>query len=330
MRSSTSRPTSLSTNAVTTAVRSPKQRRSPRATLYSPPPSQTRELAGGADPARPRVEPQHHLAERQRIVAAARRVPKLHSGSLPIMRSMWTTRRVRPIRPGPRPPRSGPVTLGPVAGREQCRLDHPAAADGQHRRHRQVVRQQRGGDAAGRHEPHWPERRGQRLQRRDPAQLSRPGRTSPCRGRAPARPSARSRWRSRAAPARRPRGSAPTTDRAEPGRHDEPRAGRDGRVDLAPVEHGAGAHQQVGLGRHQPDRLGRGRGPEGDLGAAQPAGEPARARGRAARPRRRAPPPAPIGAPPTHRTLSLSCASGRHSTRPRGASRPTAAAARPG
>ena len=41
IRSSTSRPTSLSASAVTTAVRRPKQRRSPRATLYSPPPSQT-------------------------------------------------------------------------------------------------------------------------------------------------------------------------------------------------------------------------------------------------------------------------------------------------
>ena len=42
MKSSTRRPTSLSANAVTTAVRRPKQRRRPRATLYSPPPSQTR------------------------------------------------------------------------------------------------------------------------------------------------------------------------------------------------------------------------------------------------------------------------------------------------
>src|SRR5689334_21163306 len=42
MRSSTRRPTGLSASAVTTAVLSPKQRRSPRATLYSPPPSQTR------------------------------------------------------------------------------------------------------------------------------------------------------------------------------------------------------------------------------------------------------------------------------------------------
>src|SRR5438876_1690919 len=40
MKSSNSRPTSLSAKAVHTAVRKPKQRRSPRATLYSPPPSQ--------------------------------------------------------------------------------------------------------------------------------------------------------------------------------------------------------------------------------------------------------------------------------------------------
>ena len=41
IRSSTRRPTGLSASAVTMAVSSPKQRRSPRATLYSPPPSQT-------------------------------------------------------------------------------------------------------------------------------------------------------------------------------------------------------------------------------------------------------------------------------------------------
>src|SRR5260221_104279 len=40
-RSWTRRPTGLSTRAVTTAVSSPKQRFSPRATLYSPPPSKT-------------------------------------------------------------------------------------------------------------------------------------------------------------------------------------------------------------------------------------------------------------------------------------------------
>src|SRR6266568_2999044 len=40
MKSSSNRPTSLSANAVQTAVFKPKQRRNPRATLYSPPPSQ--------------------------------------------------------------------------------------------------------------------------------------------------------------------------------------------------------------------------------------------------------------------------------------------------
>src|SRR5512138_195585 len=41
MRSCASRPTGLSTKAVTIAVSRPKQRFSPRATLYSPPPSKT-------------------------------------------------------------------------------------------------------------------------------------------------------------------------------------------------------------------------------------------------------------------------------------------------
>ncbi|MGD0547911.1 MAG: hypothetical protein ABR991_08805 [Terracidiphilus sp.] len=39
-----SRPTGLSASAVAIAVRRPKQRRSPRATLYSPPPSEARKL----------------------------------------------------------------------------------------------------------------------------------------------------------------------------------------------------------------------------------------------------------------------------------------------
>src|SRR6266850_262592 len=44
MRSCTSRPTGLSASAVTILVSIPKQRRRPRATLYSPPPSQTWKL----------------------------------------------------------------------------------------------------------------------------------------------------------------------------------------------------------------------------------------------------------------------------------------------
>src|SRR5437867_11675749 len=44
MRSCTRRPTGLSANALTSAVSSPKQRLSPRATLYSPPPSHARNV----------------------------------------------------------------------------------------------------------------------------------------------------------------------------------------------------------------------------------------------------------------------------------------------
>jgi hypothetical protein len=44
IRSSSRRPIGLSASAVTIAVRSPKHRRRPRATLYSPPPSHARKL----------------------------------------------------------------------------------------------------------------------------------------------------------------------------------------------------------------------------------------------------------------------------------------------
>src|SRR5450432_3164572 len=44
MQSWMSRPMGLSASAVTTAVSRPKQRLRPRATLYSPPPSQTRKV----------------------------------------------------------------------------------------------------------------------------------------------------------------------------------------------------------------------------------------------------------------------------------------------
>ena len=44
IKSSISIPTSLSANAVITAVLRPKQRRRPRTTLYSPPPSHARKL----------------------------------------------------------------------------------------------------------------------------------------------------------------------------------------------------------------------------------------------------------------------------------------------
>ena len=71
-RSSIRRPTGLSARAVTTAVRSPKQRRSPRATLYSPPPSQTVEITGGGDADVAGVQAQHDLAGGDEVPAALR------------------------------------------------------------------------------------------------------------------------------------------------------------------------------------------------------------------------------------------------------------------
>ena len=70
IRSSTSRPTGLSASAVTTAVRRPKQRFSPRATLYSPPPSQTWNVRVVWTRPSPGIEPQHHFAQGDAIPAA--------------------------------------------------------------------------------------------------------------------------------------------------------------------------------------------------------------------------------------------------------------------
>ena len=123
IRSSSSRPTSLSAKAVTTAVRSPKHRRSPRATLYSPPPSHDPELPSGADPALARVQPQHHLAERDRVVTA------LLAG--------FATASAAPSRlAGDRYRLGGqPADLVPGARGDQLGRHHPTAADRQHRRH---------------------------------------------------------------------------------------------------------------------------------------------------------------------------------------------------
>ena len=48
----------------------PKQRRSPRATLYSPPPSQTRNERAVRIAPLARVEAEHDLAERDQVVPA--------------------------------------------------------------------------------------------------------------------------------------------------------------------------------------------------------------------------------------------------------------------
>ena len=116
MQSSTSRPTSLSASAVTIAVRRPKQRRRPRATLYSPPPSQTLEAARVADPPLARVEPQHHLAERDEVVARIG-----HAASAQADR----------LGGQPRDARPSPVRRGAWARPSSCRRSRaPAAAGG--------------------------------------------------------------------------------------------------------------------------------------------------------------------------------------------------------
>ena len=60
---------------------------------------------------------------------------------------------------------------------------------------------------------------------------------------------------------------------AEPGRHDELRAGCHRLVDLRGADHGARSHEQALVIAHDPDRLGRGGGTEGHLGHRQTAGD---------------------------------------------------------
>ena len=79
IRSSISLPTGLSASAVTIAVRRPKQRRRPRATLYSPPPSETVNAPRRRDAAVAGIEPEHHLAERDEVVPALLRGADVHA-----------------------------------------------------------------------------------------------------------------------------------------------------------------------------------------------------------------------------------------------------------
>ena len=126
MQSSTSRPTSLSTSAVTIALRSPKHRRSPRATLYSPPPSQTRkDLAFRIRPSpgskRSITSPSETRSNRQ---SSSSRRPRL---------SAVVTRRAQLERLGRQS-----LDGGVVPGGEQLGGDHPAAADRRHGRMAEV------------------------------------------------------------------------------------------------------------------------------------------------------------------------------------------------
>ena len=140
IRSSIRRPTGLSASAVTTAVRSPKQRRRPRATLYSPPPSQTRERARRRDAPLARIEAQHHLAERDDVETAFLRRPQRESAtSLRASTTLATASRVAARSAEAPPPSSAARRSSPPARR--------------HLRQREIGREVVRIDPAGRHEP---------------------------------------------------------------------------------------------------------------------------------------------------------------------------------
>src|ERR1700731_17409 len=87
MRSCSSLPTGSSVNAVTTAVSRPKQRFSPRATLYSPPPSQTskdRAVAMRRSPGSSRTMTSPKLTRSQRQSSFGLIVNPMLSPRLPI------------------------------------------------------------------------------------------------------------------------------------------------------------------------------------------------------------------------------------------------------
>ena len=165
MKSSTSRPTSLSTSAVTTAVRRPKQRRSPRATLYSPPPSQT----------------WNERAFRIRPSPGSNRSITSPSATRSNRHSLWWPERERHERH-----RAAIATASAVSRsiasksprRDQSGGDHPAATDRRHARHGKVGRQ------VGRGRPRRSARTGRReTGRRAPSRpgshrAPRPGRAS--------------------------------------------------------------------------------------------------------------------------------------------------------
>ena len=116
-KSSSSRPTSLSAKAVTTAVRSPKQRRSPRATLYSPPPSQTRNERAVRIAALARVEAQHDLAQRDQVVPAllGRADRESHRASASLRSALDLVQRPAEMRAG------ATIQLPPIASTSAAR-----------------------------------------------------------------------------------------------------------------------------------------------------------------------------------------------------------------
>src|ERR1035437_1794180 len=167
MKSSTRRPISLSANAVTTAVRSPKARRRPRATLYSPPPSQARkDLAVRIRPSpgsrRSITSPRDTASKRQSDAGRMRR--SAISCSFDWLVSWWFAGRGSAVGErdgvgGQRP------DAGEVAGLHPVARDHPRATDRGDRRDGQVLRQVPGADPAGGHKTDAAEGGGQGLDR---------------------------------------------------------------------------------------------------------------------------------------------------------------------
>ena len=182
MQSSTSRPISLSTSAVTTAARSPKHRRSPRATLYSPPPSQTRNVRAL------RIRPSPGSS--RSITSPSATTSYLTSGSRQRDRLRGQARDRVPVPCG-----------------DELRRDHPAASDRKHRRQPEVLGRVVHSQPPGRDEASLRETALRALRSARHRREARQGRPSRPAGRVRAPGSARWRSRSREGPARPRRGS---------------------------------------------------------------------------------------------------------------------------
>src|SRR5690606_706408 len=162
IKSSTSRPTSLSARAVSTPARSPKARRRPRATLYSPPPSHTRKLRAvrirpSPGSSRSITSPRDSTSYRH---SAASRICRV-TGS-PSLRAWGST------TPSAREGHGlGHLCgdLGEAAGGDEVPRDHPAAADGGDGGQVEVLGEVLRAEAGGGDEAHVAEGRGERLDR---------------------------------------------------------------------------------------------------------------------------------------------------------------------
>src|SRR5690606_2733170 len=145
MKSSMRRPTSLSAKAVTTAVRRPKQRRRPRATLYSPPPShavkeravRTRMSPGSR---RSMTSPSEIWSKRQLDLGLTFNMGNLRGG---VDAGYSPLHRFTDFSDHPHGLRGQAGDFLPVPVGDQLRRDHPAAAHGQHGGNLQVGRQLR-------------------------------------------------------------------------------------------------------------------------------------------------------------------------------------------